>query len=77
MSCTSSLRNLRVQTSLPGLNLCFYDADSFPSTHALGPTPPALCLSLTWLTLASRGEPLREHSIGEKVGGKGVAFTKE
>lgn len=34
-------------------------------------------LSLTWLTMASRGEPLAEHSIGEKVGGKGVTLTKE
>lgn len=40
-------------------------------------TPAILCLSLTWLPMASRSEPLTEHGIGEKVGGKGVTFTEE
>lgn len=48
-----------------------------PSPHVTGPTPPTLCLSLTWLAMASRSEPLAEHSIGEKVSGKGMTFTEE
>lgn len=66
---------------MPGLKICFHDVIPLPAPMPRGqphpPTPPTLSLSLTWLALASRGEPLTEHSIGKKVGGKGVTFTKE